>query len=167
MALDGSTVVGSCLNTPLTRDDVFSYDETASNLYEDKAMFHIELLCKLVHKELDLFTKLNVNQMFEIGWLSVEPSYGGKGLATRLVRNSLELGAQNNFEFAKVDCTGPASAAASKKAGMQEVIKLSYDDYKIDGNIVFKKTPNRASHLTVLVCRLQNSHPYVLPTIQS
>ena len=89
--------------------------------------------------------------------------YSSLGLATKLVQSSLELGARHDFELAKADCTGLASAAACKKAGMEEIHKLFYDNYKINNTVVFKSTPNRGSHLTVVACRLQNCHPYVLP----
>ncbi|PSN36196.1 hypothetical protein C0J52_23323, partial [Blattella germanica] len=84
-------------------------------------------------------------------------------IATKLVSQSLKLGAQLGFKIAKSDCTGPASAAAHKKAGMEEIYKQKYDDYKMDGKIVFKDVPTRGSHIIVVACRLKDSPPYVMP----
>ena len=80
-----------------------------------------------------------------------------------MMRASLELGAKHGVKAARAFCTGPASAAASRKAGMQEVYKLPYDKYKANGEVVFKKTPYRVSHLTVLTSRLQKYPPYSIP----
>ncbi|KAJ9585918.1 hypothetical protein L9F63_020426, partial [Diploptera punctata] len=167
MALDGCTVVGCFINRPITREDIFCNDLDVFKSFEDEAVSQLEFLCNLVHQKLDLFSRFNVNKMFEGGYLSVEPSYGGKGLATKLVRSGLELGAQNNFLFAKADTTSPVSAKVSMKAGMQEVYRVNYDEYKIDGNVVFKKTAKRPSHLTVVACKLQKCEPYVLPVSSS
>ena len=80
-----------------------------------------------------------------------------------MVLASLELGARQGLRAAKADCTGQASLVANKKAGMQEVYKLAYDQYKINGEIVFKNAACSENYLTVVASRLQKYPPYVLP----
>ena len=80
-----------------------------------------------------------------------------------MVRASLEIGAKQGLRAAKADCTGPASAAACRKAGMERVHLLAYDDYQVNGKVAFKDTPQRGSHLTVMAAKLQEFEPFVLP----
>ena len=73
------------------------------------------------------------------------------------------LAVRRGLRVAKTDCTGPASVAASRNAGMQEVYKLAYDEYKVNGEVVFKINPRRGSHLIVMAAKLQKYPPYVVP----
>jgi len=41
-----------------------------------------------VHRQLDLFTALAVDTIFEVGLLSVEPTYTGRGVQTCLMAGS-------------------------------------------------------------------------------
>ncbi|PSN33277.1 hypothetical protein C0J52_21082, partial [Blattella germanica] len=65
--------------------------------------------------------------------------------------------------IAKSNCTGLASAAVHKKAGMEEIDKLDYDNYRINGKVVFRDVPTRGSYITIFACRLKDSPPYVMP----
>lgn len=85
------------------------------------------------------------------------------GLALKMARASLELGASQGFRAAKADCTSAASASIMGRTGMMPVHRLLYDEYKIDNRVVFKKTPIRGPALTVMAARLQDIQPHVLP----
>ncbi|XP_069685497.1 uncharacterized protein [Periplaneta americana] len=118
VALDGGTVVGACLNRPLSKEQVMNYPLPPSD---------------------------------------------DEGLAVKMVRASVELGARKGFRAAKADCTGPASARACEKAGMAPVHRLLYDEYKVKGEVVFRQTTTRGPALTVMAAKLQDSPPYVIP----
>ena len=85
------------------------------------------------------------------------------GLAIRIMRQSLEVGALRGFRVAKADCTGAASTRVCQRAGMVAVHKLLYDEYKVDNKVVFQNTPTRGPALTVMAARLQETQPYVRP----
>ncbi|KAJ9585917.1 hypothetical protein L9F63_020425 [Diploptera punctata] len=164
MALDGSQVVGACLSKILTKDEIFNHDiPEFDDPNGDPLNSGIVRMLLRVHRKLDLFSLFKVNQILEVGLVSVEPSHVGRGLAARMVQRSLELGAKRGLKYAKADCTGPASAAAAKKAGMEQIYRLAYDDFKLNDKIVFKNTAHRGSHLIVVATKLQDCEPYVLP----
>jgi len=85
------------------------------------------------------------------------------GLAKRIMRKSLEVGALRGFRAAKGDCTGAVSTRVCQRAGMVAVHKLLYDEYKVDNKVVFKNTPTRDPALIVMAARLQDTQPYVRP----
>ncbi|PSN49018.1 hypothetical protein C0J52_06319 [Blattella germanica] len=162
MALDGNKVVGACLSRVLTRDEVFNYvipSELGPD--DDPLNYNVVRMIVTLHRKLDLFAASDDNRILELGLCSVEPSHTGRGLASRLFRASLELGSAQGVQAAKADCTGPASAGGCRRAGMVAVCKLPYDEYQVNGNIVFNSPPG--SYLSVMACRLQKTEPYVLP----
>jgi hypothetical protein len=85
------------------------------------------------------------------------------GLALRIMRKSLEVGALTGFKVAKGDCTGATSTRVCQRSGMVAVHKLLYDEYKVDNKVVFKNTPTRGPALTVMAARLKDMQPYVRP----
>ncbi|XP_023715533.1 uncharacterized protein LOC111868792 isoform X1 [Cryptotermes secundus] len=164
MALEGSSVVGACLNRPLTRDQVMGCSLPSSvGPAEDPLIANVVRMLITVHRQLDLFEALGVDTIFEVGLVSVEPTHTGRGLAVQLIRASLEAAAQRGFRAAKADCTSSTSARICERAGMATVHKLLYDEYKLDNKVVFKDTATRGPALTVMAAALQDTEPYVLP----
>lgn len=164
MALDGSTVVGACLNRPLTRDQVMGFAMPSSlGPAEDPLIANVVRMLVTVHRHLDLFEAVGLDTLFEVGLVSVEPTHTGKGLAVQLIRASLEAAALRGFQAAKADCTSATSARICERAGMSPIHKLLYDEYKVDNKVVFKNTATRGPALTVMAAALQDTEPYVLP----
>jgi len=85
------------------------------------------------------------------------------GLAGKIMRKSLEVGATRGLKVAKGDCTGAVSTRVCQRAGMVAVHKLLYDEYKVDNKVIFQNTPTRGPALTVVAARLQDEQPYVRP----
>jgi hypothetical protein len=83
------------------------------------------------------------------------------GLAERIMRRSLEVGALGGFKVAKGDCAGSASTWVCQRAGMAVVHKLLYDQYKVDNKVVFSDTPTRGPALTVMDALMHDTQPYV------
>lgn len=50
--------------------------------------------------------------------------------------------------FILVDCSSSYSAAAAERLGFENIYSLKYEDYKVDGEVVFKPDP---PHLSVNV----------------
>jgi hypothetical protein len=85
------------------------------------------------------------------------------GLAERIMRRSLEVGALGGFKVAKGECTGAASARLCQRAGMVAGHKLLYVQYKVDNKVVFRDTPTRGPALIVMAALLHDTLPYVRP----
>ncbi|XP_067012013.1 arylalkylamine N-acetyltransferase 1 isoform X2 [Anabrus simplex] len=160
-------VVGSCLNRALAIskivEDSIQLQITPDTEDVDPLIRSVMRLLTTVHLKLDIFSALSVDEVLEIGLASVEPTHVGKGLATKMMRASLELGAKRGFKVAKADATGIASAKACQRAGMTPIYRLPYADYKVDGKVVFGNTGASNSALQVLAASLQATPPYVLP----
>lgn len=160
-------VVGSCLNRALSRtkvvDDHLRLQSLKDTEDDDLLIRSVLRLLTTVHVKLDIFAKLSVEEVLEIGLASVEPTHVGRGLATRMMRTSLELGASKGYKVAKADATGTASAKACQRAGMTPIYSLVYKDYKVNGKVVFGNPGASNPALQVLAAHLQPTEPYVLP----
>lgn len=165
----GGRVVGSCLNRTLHRDYLAEdacqdhQHQEPDDLPEDPLVPNVVRLLTTVHRQLDLFTAFGVDEIFELGLASVEPSHAGRGIASRMMRLSLELAARRGLLAAKADCTGTASARAALRAGLAAVLRLPYRAYRPGGRLVFHNTGEGNPELTVVAARLQPTPPYVLP----
>nr|CAD7267820.1 unnamed protein product [Timema shepardi] len=130
-----------------------------------------------VHRKIDLFTMFNVDRVLELGLVSVESSHAGRavelnttsalanyateaGLATKMLKASMCVGARRGLLIAKGDCTGPVSQKACQKAGMVPIYKLPYEEYKVDNQVVFKGIN---SALVVVIAKIQTQEPFVQP----
>ncbi|XP_049768960.1 uncharacterized protein LOC126106647 isoform X1 [Schistocerca cancellata] len=168
MATDGpgGPVVGSCLNRPFSKQYLAAacgQQPEAGDLPEDPLVPNVVRLLTTVHRQLDLFSAFGVDEIFELGLASVEPTHVGRGIASRMMRCSLELAAQRGLRAAKGDCTGVASARAAVRAGMSVVFRLPYASYAPAGRVVFHATGEANPELTVVAARLQPAPPHVLP----
>nr|CAD7609530.1 unnamed protein product [Timema genevievae] len=168
MALDvaQARVVGSCLNRVLTRDEVMNDPEqtqdspSQDNEEDDPLNSSVVTMLTAVHRKIDLFTMFNVDRVLELGLVSVESSHAGRGLATKMLKASMCVGARRGLLIAKGDCTGPVSLKACQKAGMVPVYKLPYEEYKVDNQVVFKGIN---SALVVAIAKIQTQDPFVRP----
>jgi hypothetical protein len=74
MALEGSAVVGACLNRPLTRDQVMGCAMPSSvGPAEDPLFANVVRMLITVHRQLDLFEAVGIDTFFEVGLVSVMP----------------------------------------------------------------------------------------------
>nr|CAD7413849.1 unnamed protein product [Timema cristinae] len=168
MALDvlQARVVGSCLNRVLTRDEVMNDPEqtqdspSQDNEEDDPLNSSVVTMLTTVHRKIDLFTMFNVDRVLELGLVSVESSHAGRGLATKMLKASMCVGARKGLLIAKGDCTGPVSLKACQKAGMVPIYKLPYEEYKVDNQVVFKGIN---SALVVVIAKIQTQDPFVQP----
>lgn len=55
------------------------------------------LLCN-ANKELDLFSKYNVDKIFELRILSVDSKFRGRGVAKELIAKSEKIALENGFQ---------------------------------------------------------------------
>ncbi|CAG9821515.1 unnamed protein product [Phaedon cochleariae] len=76
-----------------------------------------------------------------INVVTVDTLYRGRGLASRLIQKTIELGKERGCGFVTAQCTNHFSALAMKKLGFQLHYSLDYADYKVDGKVVFRTKP--------------------------
>lgn len=70
--------------------------------------------------------------------VSVNTNYRGLGIAGRLTEKVLEYMRENSIPVMHVLCTSHYSARVMEKLGFHEVYKLPFENFKIDGEVVFR-----------------------------
>ena len=79
-----------------------------------------------------------MGNIFSFQVLSVHPNYRRLGIATKLVQKSIELARSRGFEVVKAEATGKYSQKLYTKLNFDILFEISYNDYKVDGEVVFK-----------------------------
>ncbi|XP_071440882.1 arylalkylamine N-acetyltransferase 1-like isoform X2 [Hetaerina americana] len=85
-------------------------------------MVHIEKECKV-------FQRFGVERLLEMRILSVDGEWRGKGIATALIRQTLEQTKELGYPLFRVDCTSAFSAKAMERVGLKRIYTLKYEDY--------------------------------------
>ena len=70
-----------------------------------------------------------VEKMFLFNMLSVAKYQAGKGIATKLMKKSIDCAIESGFHFLTSETTGVASTKIFSKLGFQSVKMICYDDY--------------------------------------
>lgn len=69
--------------------------------------------------------------------LAVDARFVGRGIAQGLVRSTLENARAKGYRWAVTEATGVVSQHLFRKLGFQERLRISYQDYKYEGDAVF------------------------------
>jgi len=112
-----SEVPGTCIDS--------SFVPIASILYD------VQLQSK------DIFTKFQVDRLFDIKMIATAPEARGLGLATDLVRRSVQLAACLGYRGCKTEATGNYSRKAFIKSGFEVVAEVKYKEFKVEDRMVF------------------------------
>ncbi|XP_030747255.1 dopamine N-acetyltransferase [Sitophilus oryzae] len=83
-----------------------------------------------VNLELDLFSKYDVDRIFEIRILSVDAGFRGKGIAKELFAQSETVAKQNGFKIMKTDATSLFTQKVAESQGFHVEKSINYHDYK-------------------------------------
>lgn len=92
------------------------------------------------HEEMDVFHRFDVNVAFEFVSLAVRADYRRLGLATKLFTAALMFCSRSGLKKPCVTAAGssPYTRNIFEKNGFDVLHTLHYDDYLIDGEVVFK-----------------------------
>ncbi|KAL1505550.1 hypothetical protein ABEB36_005092 [Hypothenemus hampei] len=131
MAIDKKTdkIAGVALN------GISRKGETEKSIEEMKNIDNLQYrrifgLLNDVNLELDLFTKYNVDKIFEVRILSVDSSYRGKGIAKELFVQSEAIAKKHGFKVMKTDATSLFTQKVAESQGFWVEKSVSYHDYK-------------------------------------
>ncbi|KAH8261748.1 hypothetical protein KR044_012774, partial [Drosophila immigrans] len=95
--------------------------------------------------QVDLFTRYNVNRIFDVRILSVDSRYRGQGIAKELVRRAEQVARESGYRLLKADATGIFSQKILRSHGFEAFSEQLYAKYKNDeGQIIL---PVEAPHI--------------------
>lgn len=80
----------------------------------------------------------DVDRLLDIKIMSVDSNYRGLGIAGKLTDRTMEYVKENNIKLVHVLCSSHFSARVMEKMDFQEVYKLPYQDYLVNGEQVFE-----------------------------
>lgn len=81
-------------------------------------------------KEIDLFNRFGLSEVFHCYSLAVHLNYRRQGLGTALVGTSLALAKELGFRAVKAECSSKTSQNIFEKFGAEVICVLPYDQYK-------------------------------------
>ncbi|XP_051164779.1 arylalkylamine N-acetyltransferase 1-like isoform X2 [Leptopilina boulardi] len=141
------TIAGTVLNGIVQRGEREEAERRLAEMNDKKFQTIFGLLYK-VNEKIDLFSKYNVDDLFECRILSVDDRYRGRGLANVLVKESLETAKNAGFKIFKTDATGLYSQKVFLKYGFKTEAEILY--LEIDENIR-PEPPHQALKLMVKI----------------
>ncbi|RZF35578.1 hypothetical protein LSTR_LSTR005106 [Laodelphax striatellus] len=156
MALDTETgeVIGVALNGVQHMGDLNAAQEKLEKMTDGSFKQIFGLLYSL-NQTLDLFSKYEVENIFECRILSVDSRFRGRGLAKELMRRSEEVAKDAGFKVFKEDATGLFSQKIAASLGHETVYQMEYSSYtNKEGDIIFN-TPSPHNSLKIMVKLLQ------------
>lgn len=118
-------IVGVCINQKSCRWDsqkLIELTKISQNI-NSKKLLHI---WALLAREPCLHDCLSQLQIFELKLISVERSRKSQELSNELVRHSLELGRDMNYNFAKIDATNESLVAIAENFLMEKSWDVAY-----------------------------------------
>ncbi|KAF2895506.1 hypothetical protein ILUMI_10669 [Ignelater luminosus] len=133
MAVSSSTneIAGICLNEVYSENSAY---DNHPNPVKIKRLVHRleEESAKLVKLEYENDKVLYVKQ------ISIKSEWRNKGIGLELLKHTRELAKEKGFSQIRSICTSAYSAKILENLGFKCVHSIKYEDYKIDGKIVFK-----------------------------
>ncbi|CAB3381515.1 Hypothetical predicted protein [Cloeon dipterum] len=124
---DGA-VLGCVLNAVSQHEDIEELQRLADECPNPKFKLILGLLAH-IEKEADVHHRFDVERVFEIPMLSVDSNCRGRGIATALLRDAVELATSLNVPLVRVDCSSKFTAMAVAKLGLEPVYNLKYNTY--------------------------------------
>ncbi|KYB28020.1 Dopamine N-acetyltransferase-like Protein [Tribolium castaneum] len=142
-AVSNGKIIGVCLNGILTRGYLEEIEEANC---EDKKFESILRLLDHVAVQSDIFSHFpDVDKAMVVKILSVDSSLRGRGIAKDLMNRTRDLARELGCGIMTADCTSHFTARALKKLGFECIYSLNYEDYKVNGEVVFTpETPHAA-----------------------
>ncbi|XP_078035042.1 arylalkylamine N-acetyltransferase 1 [Augochlora pura] len=118
-------IAGMVLNGILKKGEREEAERRLAELSDEKFKIIFGLLYK-VNEKVDLFTKYNVDELFDCRILSVDENFRGRGLANILMADSIQTAKDAGFKVIKADATGMYSQKVCSKHGFEVEAEISY-----------------------------------------
>ncbi|XP_031836784.2 arylalkylamine N-acetyltransferase 1 [Nomia melanderi] len=143
-------LIGASLNTviyPSEPEKILEYTKTC----ESPAMKQILHFFSYVVEQSRIFERFCVPRMFELTSLAVSEDYRNMGIGRRLIMESWYLARSCGYPMVYISCDSSHCAKICMDLGWQNVWSMPFDQYVLDGEVVFKhvKEPNTLCRLFI------------------
>ena len=147
-------IMGVCINQKSCRWDAKRLAELAkaSNNINSRKLLYI---WALLASESAMNDRLSQLDIFDLKFISVNKSLEGQELSTELARQSLDLGRDLNYKFARIDATDDCTKKIAEKFWMKKLWDVSYK------NIVTEDETTPVAKMS----KLLNPFYYLLPLL--
>lgn len=149
-SLTGKNIVGVSINRLLTPNEAEKIRASASTCVSPYSRRLMEAWA-LMNSEPNLFKRFNDTEIFDI-WLGcVRRDMRNMGIGKKLVKASLCLGRELNYEMASMDCTNKFSSLVAREMGMR--LQWEYPFATVTKKKISCKFPH--SHIQVFTKKLK------------
>jgi len=90
---------------------------------------------------------LKRGEVADLWMVGTDPRFALRGIASRMFRLCMRLARERGFRRCVAECTGHYSQTAARRAGFDEVTRLSYQEFRFDGRASFAGIPLPHTHL--------------------
>ena len=97
---------------------------------------------------------LGPGEVADLWMVGTDARFALRGIAGRMFRICASLARERGFRRCVTECTGHYSQTAARRAGFEEVTRLSYQDFRFEGKAVFAGIPPPHTHLALYERRL-------------
>ncbi|KAL0277039.1 UNVERIFIED_CONTAM: hypothetical protein PYX00_004461 [Menopon gallinae] len=89
---------------------------------------------------LDVFNRYGVDVLMYAMGLSVDRRFRGQGIGLEILKSRYEMGRAVGIGLTMTVFTAIGSQKQAERAGFETIYEIAYEDYKVDGEVVFKIT---------------------------
>ena len=137
------TVVGALSSGPIEHGDADAMIEDAKTA-ETKKWREILLLLAYIEKKADVLQRLDIPKALHIHALGVHSDYRRQRIGERMFNFCFENAKRLKYPMVTTDCTSIYSIALAERCGMEQISKMTYDEYNksIGEELYQPKAPN-------------------------
>jgi len=132
-------LVGCMINNILTKERPQS-PWIYAKCTNDKELTFRDIFIKVESHD-DVMTRDNVDRLFEYALLTVDPNYGGRGIAKTVVKMSEELAIKEGVKVGLTETTNIISQNIFTKLGYKVYHTLDYASFELNGKCVLDPVP--------------------------
>lgn len=160
-ATEREEIIGISINQKSCKWDGDRLDELAraSENINTRKLLHI---WALLAREPSLHDYVSQLSIFDLRFLSVKKEFRDGDLATELTKNSLSLGRDMNFKFARIDSTSEHTTRLAQSFNMEKLWEVSYKNILSDDGRTPLVIPDRPNTDAAVFCANLESLPYDL-----
>nr|CAD7461019.1 unnamed protein product [Timema tahoe] len=119
-------------------------------LFKGEALRKAILLLEYCDNLVDVFKKYNVNEYMTALGLSVGREFRGQGLGLELLKTRSDICRAVGLKLTVTLFTGVASQVQAERAGFELLAEVNYEDYKVDGEVVYPNTKTKSFKLMAM-----------------